>query len=67
MDSPSPYHLDDMMVSHAGIDDLFTDFNPNFVNYPQDISLWSRCVGSDDEVWSTQGVEVSGVIGHIEG
>src|SRR5664280_2483957 len=46
---------------------LAADFHAYLGEHAQDVALSRGGVGSDDEVWAAQGVEVGSVIGDVEG
>ena len=60
-------HLDDVVALLAGLDDLAADFHADLGQDAQDVALGRRGVRSDHEVGAAQGVEVGGVVGHVEG
>ena len=66
VDPPSADEFDDPMPTAAGFDHPTTDIHADLPEHAEDVPLSDRCVGTDDEVGSAQGVEVRRVIGHEE-
>src|SRR5450759_258122 len=67
MDLATTDDLNHSVAVLAHLDDLAADFQPNLVDDTQNVALSNRGIQAHDEVRSTQGIEVGGVVGAVEG
>ena len=58
--------LDDGVPVLSSLDHLAADFEAHLVYDPKYVALRHRSIRPHDEIRAAEGVEVSGVIGHIE-
>ncbi len=66
MNTPPAKNLNDVMVSLAAGDDLFANFQSNFVYHAKDIALRSRSFRSHDEIGPAQCIEMRCVVSNVE-
>ena len=66
MDLAPADDLDHGMTVFAHLDDLAADLQANLVDDPQDIAFSNRGIRAHDEVRTSQGIKVGGVVGGIK-